>query len=59
MPHFVSLIRYTHQGLSKIKESPSRLDAAKKAAEKEGGKIQAWYLTMEVRRRFDFRFPQR
>src|SRR6516164_3813746 len=46
MPHFVSLIRYTHQGLSKIKESPSRLDAAKKAAEKEGGKIQAWYLTM-------------
>jgi uncharacterized protein with GYD domain len=46
MPHFVSLIRYTHQGISKIKESPSRLDAAKKAAEKEGGKIQAWYLTM-------------
>ena len=46
MPHFVSLIRYTQQGISKIKESPSRLDAAKKAAEKEGGKIQAWYLTM-------------
>ena len=46
MPHYVSLIRYTHQGMSKIKDSPSRLDAAKKAAEKEGGKIQAWYLTM-------------
>jgi len=46
MPHYVTLVRYTHQGVSKIKDSPSRLDAAKKAAEKEGGKIQAWYLTM-------------
>ncbi len=46
MPHFVSLIRYTQQGMAKIKDSPSRLDAAKKAAEKAGGKIQTWYLTM-------------
>ncbi len=37
MPHFVSLIRYTHQGMAKIKESPARLDAGKKAAEKLGG----------------------
>ena len=41
MAHYVTLVRYTHQGISKIKDSPSRLDAAKKAAEKEGGKIQA------------------
>lgn len=46
MPHFVILVCYTQQGISKIKDSPSRLDAAKKAAEKEGGKIHAWYLTM-------------
>ena len=46
MPHFVTLVRYTHQGMAKIKDSPARLDAAKKAAEKEGGKIQSWYLTM-------------
>ena len=46
MPHFVILIRYTQQGMAKIKESPARLDAAKKAAEKAGGKIHAWYLTM-------------
>ena len=46
MPHFVTLLRYTHQGIAKIKESPARLDAAKKAAEKGGGKIHAWYLTM-------------
>jgi uncharacterized protein with GYD domain len=46
MPHFVTLVRYTQQGMSKIKESPARLDAARKAAEKAGGKIHDWYLTM-------------
>ncbi len=46
MPHYISLVRYTQQGMAKIKESPSRLDTAKKAAEKAGGKIHAWYLTM-------------
>jgi uncharacterized protein with GYD domain len=46
LSHFVTLIRYTQQGVAKIKESPARLDAAKKAAEKAGGKIHAWYLTM-------------
>jgi len=46
MPHFVTLVRYTQQGITKIKESPKRLDANKKAAEKEGGKVHAWYLTL-------------
>ena len=46
MSHFVTLIRYTQQGAAKIKESPARLDAARKAAEKLGGKIHSWYLTM-------------
>jgi uncharacterized protein with GYD domain len=46
MSHFVTLIRYTQQGVTKIKESPARLDAARKSAEKAGGKIHAWYLTM-------------
>jgi len=46
MPHFVTLIRYTQKGITSIKESPSRLDAARKAAESEGGTIHAWYLTM-------------
>lgn len=46
MPHYVTLVHYTQQGISKIKDSPARLDAAKKAAEKEGGKIHSWYLTM-------------
>ena len=46
MPYFVTLVRYTNQGMSKIKESPSRLDAARKAAEALGGKIHSWFLTM-------------
>jgi uncharacterized protein with GYD domain len=46
MPHYVTLLRYTQQGAAKIKESPKRLDAAKKAAEGVNGKIHAWYLTM-------------
>jgi uncharacterized protein with GYD domain len=46
MPHYVTLLRYTQQGAAKIKESPVRLDAAKKAAQGAGGKIHAWYLTM-------------
>ena len=46
MGHYVTLIRYTQQGASKIKESPARLDAARKAAEKAGGKVHSWFLTM-------------
>ena len=46
MGHYVTLVRYTQQGAAKIKESPKRLDAAKKAAEAAGGKLHAWYLTM-------------
>ena len=46
MPHYVSLLRYTQQGAAKIKESPNRLDAARKAAKAVKGKIVSWYLTM-------------
>ena len=46
MPHYVMLLRYTQQGIAKVKDSPTRLDAARKAAEAAGGKIHSWYLTM-------------
>jgi uncharacterized protein with GYD domain len=46
MPHYLSLLRYTQQGIAKVKDSPTRLDAARKAAEAAGGKIHGWYLTM-------------
>jgi uncharacterized protein with GYD domain len=46
MPHYIGLLRFTAQGIAKVKESPARLDAARKAAESMGGKLHAWYLTM-------------
>lgn len=46
MPTYISLVQYTEQGVQKIKESPARLDAARKAFEKAGAKIKDFYLVM-------------
>ena|SRR5215469_5116043 len=46
MPTYISLVNYTQQGIAKIKDSPARMDTAKKAAEAMGGKILNVYLTM-------------
>jgi uncharacterized protein with GYD domain len=46
VPTYVSLLRYTQKGLEAIKDSPARLDAARKAADAAGGKLLAFYLTM-------------
>jgi uncharacterized protein with GYD domain len=46
MPTYVSLIQFTQQGISTIKESPKRVDAARKAFEQAGGKLKDFYLLM-------------
>ena len=46
MPTYVSLINYTDQGIRSIKDSPKRLDAAKKLIKDMGGELKAVYLTM-------------
>jgi|SRR3990172_5733637 len=46
MPTYISLLRYTQQGVQNIKESPARLDAAKKAFQAMGGELKQWYLVM-------------
>jgi len=46
MKTYVILLNYTEQGIKNLKESPSRLDAARKAAEAMGGKLKEWYLVM-------------
>jgi uncharacterized protein with GYD domain len=46
MSHYVGLLRYTAQGIAKVKDSPGRLDTARKAAQSMGGKVHSWYLTM-------------
>lgn len=46
MPTYVTLINYTQQGVEKIKQSPSRLDAAKEAFRAAGAEIKAFYLVL-------------
>jgi uncharacterized protein with GYD domain len=46
MPTYISLIRYTDQGTRNIKESPKRLDAAKKTFKAMGGELKEWYLAL-------------
>ncbi len=46
MKTYILLINYTEQGIKKMKESPARLDAARKAAEAMGAKLKEWYLVM-------------
>lgn len=45
MPTYISLCRWTAQGATSIKDSPSRLDAAKKAFAEAGVKVVGFYLT--------------
>jgi uncharacterized protein with GYD domain len=46
MPTYVTLLRFTQQGIERIKESPARLEKAKTAVRAAGGEITAFYLTM-------------
>jgi uncharacterized protein with GYD domain len=46
MPTYISLLRYTQQGIGSIKQSPTRLDAAKDAYRRAGGELKSFYLTM-------------
>jgi uncharacterized protein with GYD domain len=46
MPTYISLIKLTHQGVTSIKEGPSRLDASKDTLKALGSELKAFYLTM-------------
>jgi uncharacterized protein with GYD domain len=46
MPTYISMLRYTQQGISSIKNAPARIDAAKEAYRKSGGELKAIYLTL-------------
>jgi uncharacterized protein with GYD domain len=43
---YITLIRYTQQGIETIKDSPARLEKAKAAVKAAGGEMTAFYLTM-------------
>ncbi len=44
MPNYVVLSKWTAQGLHDIKQSPSRLDGARKGFEAAGVKIKDFYM---------------
>jgi uncharacterized protein with GYD domain len=46
MPTYITLANWTDQGIRNVKESPQRLEGAKKAVEAAGGKWLGFYMTM-------------
>ena len=46
MATYVMLANWTEQGILKAKDSPRRLDVAKKALKDMSGEIKSFYLTM-------------
>ena len=46
MPTYITLINYTQQGVTKMKDSPARLDAAKQVFKAAGAELKAFYLTL-------------
>lgn len=45
MAMYLMLLNWTDQGIRNIKESPKRMDAAKKLAKDFGGEIKTVYMT--------------
>ena len=46
MAIYISLCNWTDQGVANVKDSPKRLDQARKAWKSAGAKLKDFYLTM-------------
>lgn len=46
MPTYISLMKYTSQGIANIKDAPDRIKAARAAIEAAGGKMLSYHVTM-------------
>jgi uncharacterized protein with GYD domain len=46
MATYVSLIKFTQQGIATIKDGPARLDSGKETLKAFGSELKAFYLTM-------------
>ena len=46
MAHYMVLFCFTDQGMRKIKESPARVEAAKKTFQKLGADVKAFYAAL-------------
>jgi uncharacterized protein with GYD domain len=47
MPHYISLVNWTEQGVRNVKESPKRADAVSALASKLGAKMDIFYTMGE------------
>ena len=45
MATYITLLRYTQQGIQNLSEAPTRLDAAKEAFRKMGAELKEYYAT--------------
>ncbi len=46
MPTYITLYKWTDQGVKNVKSAPARIDASIKAAHAMGGKVLGVYVTM-------------
>ena len=46
MATYVMLAHWTEQGMRQVKDSPKRVDAAKRALKEMGGDFKAFFMTM-------------
>jgi uncharacterized protein with GYD domain len=46
MSTYITLVNFTQKGIENIKESPNRLDAAKKVFQALGAEMKGFYLVM-------------
>jgi len=44
MPTYIALMKWTQQGIQNVKQSPTRLDAARKGFEAAGAKMKDFYM---------------
>jgi uncharacterized protein with GYD domain len=44
MPTYIALLKWTSQGVQNVKQSPSRLDAARKGFESVGARMKDFYM---------------
>ena len=46
MPLYIALVSYTDRGITAVRDSPRRLDAAKAVLEEMGGRFQSVWMVM-------------
>ena len=46
MATYVALMKFTEQGIRNIKESPTRIENARKLIQSAGGELKQWWLAM-------------